>query len=233
MLGIGLLVLGCDDLDPGALLPQDFEATLEADAAQPADASSPGAGAAEAATLADSDDTADASPRDPDMQSIGPDGSLRVYYQFIDDRGQVQFVERLGDVPAAWRDRVGYVEMSQPPPLTPLEARRSSQLSATRSAEILLAGDSGSSGRRMDAFAGGDGVILYSATWCGYCRKARAHLDRARVDYEIRDVDQPRYARELREKSGRGGVPVLDFDGQILRGYSAEQYDRAIRAIRG
>ncbi|MEZ4290684.1 MAG: hypothetical protein R3E53_09185 [Myxococcota bacterium] len=114
MLGIGLLVLGCDDLDPGALLPQDFEATLEADAARAADASSPGAGAAEAATLADSDDTADASPRDPDMQSIGPDGSLRVYYQFIDDRGQVQFVERLGDVPAAWRDRVGYVEMSQP-----------------------------------------------------------------------------------------------------------------------
>ena len=42
---------------------------------------------------------------EPDMESIGPDGALRIYYQFIDDSGAVQFVERLSDVPVAWRDR--------------------------------------------------------------------------------------------------------------------------------
>jgi glutaredoxin len=84
--------------------------------------------------------------------------------------------------------------------------------------------------------AGGGGssdVILYSADWCGYCTKARRHLDGAGVAYELRDVDIPAVATELREKTGRGGVPVLDFDGEILRGYSPSHYDRIIRSIQG
>ena len=97
-----------------------------------------------------------------DMRSIGPEGAMRVYYQFVDDRGQVRFVERLGDVPAAWRDQVGYVEMSQAPPLTPEEARRSWQVSEARATEILTAA------RTPDPTAGGpSGVVLYSADWCG------------------------------------------------------------------
>lgn len=178
-------------------------------------------------------------PREADMESIGPDAALRVFYQFVDDGGTVQFVERLTDVPAAWRDRVGYVEMSQAPPLTPAEARKSWVLSAARSKQITLAATparpppQAAGGRRMDEFENGSGdVILYSATWCGYCTKARQHLDSEGIDYEIRDVDNGAISRELREKTGRGGVPVLDFGGEVLRGYSADQYARAIRTIK-
>jgi glutaredoxin len=168
------------------------------------------------------------------MDSIGPDSSMRVYYQFTDDRGSVQFVERLSDVPEAWRSRVGYVEMNQPPPLTPEAARRSWKVSASRAAEIALARQTPrGSGRRMDDFQSGGEVVLYSATWCGYCTKARAHLDGAGIDYQIRDVDNGSIARELKEKTGRGGVPVLDFGGEILRGYSRQQYDQAVRSIKG
>lgn len=165
----------------------------------------------------------------PDMQSIGPEGAMRVYYQFIDDRGQVRFVERLTDVPSAWRDQVGYVEMDQAPPLTPEEARRSWKVSEERATEILAAA------RAAESAGGGasSDVILYSADWCGYCTKARRHLDGAGVAYELRDVDIPAVATELREKTGRGGVPVLDFDGEILRGYSPSHYDRIIRSIQG
>jgi glutaredoxin len=171
-----------------------------------------------------------AQDRDPEMQSIGPKGSQRIYYQFVDDGGRVQFVERLGDVPEAWRDRVGFVEMSQPPPLTPIEARRSWNLSAGRTAEILSASASPTSrsGRGQDAK-----VLLYSAQWCGYCTKARAHLDRSGVDYELLDVDIEAVARELRDKTGRGGIPVLDYSGEILRGYSADKYEQAVRSIQG
>jgi glutaredoxin len=172
-----------------------------------------------------------ASSRDPDMQSIGPDSAQRIYYQFIDDTGHVQFVERLSDVPIAWREQVGYVEMNQPPPLTPQEARKTWRVSADRATEIMLAATnrtpSDPNGRDQD----GD-VVLYSATWCGYCTQARAHLDDAGIQYELRDVDNEAVGRELRDKTGRGGVPVLDFSGEILRGYSSDQYDRAIRTIR-
>jgi len=236
-----LLVLGaCDAFDPSALLPRIAERSAPAEGADAdqRDASRELAAAAEVAPPEAQ------GPRSPDMQSIGPEASRQVYYQFIDDRGQVQFVERLSAVPEAWRDRVGYVEMSQPPPLTPLEARKSWKLSATRTTEILLAANArnarnptakpSSERRRMDDFAGSDGdVLLYYASWCGYCRKAKAHLDREGIGYELRNVDNDAIGRELREKTGRGGIPVLDFGGEILRGYSEQNYDRAIRTIRG
>lgn len=236
-----LLVLGgCDAFDPSALLPRIAEQSTPAEGgpADPSEATRESVAAAEVAPPEPQ------GPRSPDMQSIGPEASRQVYYQFIDDRGQVQFVERLSAVPAAWRDRVGYVEMSQPPPLSPLEARQSWKLSATRTAEILLAANarearnagaaSSSERRRMDDFAGSGGdVLLYYAKWCGYCRKAKAHLDREGVAYELRNVDNDAIGRELREKTGRGGIPVLDFGGEILRGYSEQNYDRAIRTIRG
>jgi glutaredoxin len=214
-IGLGLLLLmgtGCDGLD----LPVALSAPTD-----PADSSkvSPGTSGA-------------GSSRSPDMESIGPEAAKRIYYQFIDDGGRVQFVERLSDVPAAWREQVGYVEMSQPPPLTPQEARKTWQVSTSRATEIMLASAttaSSAGGNRAQR----EDVILYSATWCGYCTKARAHLDSEGIDYELRDVDNDAIGRELREKTGRGGVPVLDFSGEILRGYSSDAYDKAIRTIRG
>lgn len=168
----------------------------------------------------------------PNMESIGPDEAMRIYYQFVDDRGRVQFVERLSDVPDAWRDQVGYVEMSQPPPLTPKQARDTWKLSSARTEEILLASAQAALNDRANQ-PQNESVILYSATWCGYCTKARAHLDREGIQYEVRDVDNGAIGRELREKTGRGGVPVLDFSGEILRGYSADAYNKAIQKIRG
>lgn len=184
----------------------------------------------------------DGSGANPSMDSIGPDSAMRVYYQFLDDRGGVQFVERLSDVPETWRDRVGYVEMDRPQPLTPAAARATWKLSESRKVEIASpryaanrspnTSNGGKGKRRMDDFQSGE-VLLYSATWCGYCTKARKHLDRAGVAYKILDVDNGAIARELKEKTGRGGVPVLDFEGEILRGYSASQYDKLIDAIQG
>jgi glutaredoxin len=169
---------------------------------------------------------------DADMESIGPDGAKRIYYQFVDDSGHVQFVERIADVPVAWREQVGFVEMSQPPPLTPQAARRSWEVSSQRTAQILATNSavttSAGPGRTQQ-----EEVILYYATWCGYCKQAKSHLDSADVEYDLRNVDNDSIKSELRAKTGRTGIPVLDFSGEILRGYSSEQYDKAIRTIRG
>ena len=203
-------LLGCDGFDPQALLEDGLEAVSR---------SAPGEIARE---------------QSGDMDSIGPADAMRIYYQFIDDRGGVHFVDRLADVPVAWRDRVGFVEMDRPPPLTPIEARQGWTLSDEEAATVLAsvqvsgAGTSGRASGRQTA-----DVVLYFAEWCGYCKRARAHLDEEGIGYEIRDVDIDVIARELREKTGRGGVPVLDYDGQVLRGYSRAGYEKAIRAIRG
>lgn len=228
-LGVGLFasLLGCNELDGQRLAdPARLVAEILGEADDAPEGSRPAAlGGDEAAG-------ADAGARDPSMASIGGADSKRIYYQFVDDRGGVHFVERLTDVPAAWRDRVGFVELDRPPPLTPVEARRAWTLSSDETARLLAANPPpsrrpGPGGRQRAR------VLLYSATWCGYCTKARQHLDREGIDYEVLDVDRGAVAAELREKTGRGGVPVLDYDGQILRGYSADQYRRAVDAIRG
>lgn len=155
------------------------------------------------------DSFADA-PTNSDLTSIGPEGETRIFYQFVDEQRRVRFVERLEDVPARWRDRVGYVELAEPPPLSPAEARRASRADAT------AANHTGASARS---------VVLYSADWCGYCRKAKRHLEDRGVPYELRDVDIPAAKEELLARTGGKGIPVLDLDGRILRGYSQGSYD--------
>jgi glutaredoxin len=74
----------------------------------------------------------------------------------------------------------------------------------------------------------GPNIVLYSAAWCGACKKAKRHLARRGVDFEERDVDQPRYAEELRRKTGRKSIPVLDVDGRVVTGFNASTYDQLI-----
>jgi glutaredoxin len=150
-------------------------------------------------------------PGGSDLVSLGPDEGTRIYYQFIDEGGRVRFVERLEDVPERWRANAGFVEMSSPPPLTPADAR----------ATIARRMES----TRKQGAAAPPKVLLYYANWCGYCRKAKAHLDRRGVPYEIRNVDVYAVKKELRAKTGRTGIPVLDIDGRILQGYRAASLD--------
>jgi glutaredoxin len=152
-------------------------------------------------------------PADSDLTSVGPEGQTRIYYQFTDDQHRVRFVERMEDVPPAWRDRVGFVELVSPPPLTPADARRAARA------------DPGAV-----ATAGGRSVLLYYADWCGYCRRAKQHLNDRGVAYELRDVDVPAAKAELVARTGGKGVPVLDVDGRILRGYSSGSYDDFLRS---
>ena len=164
--------------------------------------------ASDEAPAAAEDTYADA-PTNSDLTSIGPEGETRIFYQFVDEDRRVRFVARLEDVPARWRDRVGFVELAEPPPLSPAEARRSARADSS-------SGKSAESNRS---------VVLYSADWCGYCRQARRHLEDRRVPYELRDVDVPATKEELLARTGGKGIPVLDLDGRILRGYSRGSYD--------
>jgi glutaredoxin len=149
-------------------------------------------------------------PADSDVSSIGPEGETRIYYQFIDEQQRVRFVERLEDVPAAWREKVGFVELASPPPLTPADARR-----ASRPDPAALAQRGGAS----------RSVVLYYADWCGYCRQAKRHLNERGIAYDLRDVDVPAAKAELVARTGGKGIPVLDVDGRILRGYSRDSYE--------
>jgi hypothetical protein len=96
-------------------------------------------------------------------ESLEDEGSAtRLYYQFVDPRGQVRFVETLEDVPEALRAGVGFVKLDVAPPLSPGDAARVRQERRERSASTRIA-----------AAAPGSGIVLYSAEWCGAPAGAR------------------------------------------------------------
>ena len=75
------------------------------------------AAAAVAATAKTLAGDADAGPGAADLaRKVRP---KKTYYQYVDARGSVRFAEKLEDVPAAWRDRAGRVELEVAPPGRP------------------------------------------------------------------------------------------------------------------
>jgi glutaredoxin len=76
-------------------------------------------------------------------------------------------------------------------------------------------------------------VTMYSAAWCGYCKKARKFLTDEGIPFEERDVERtPGAAAELAAKAAKagvqtGGVPVFDVGGKLLQGFDAEALRRA------
>ena len=149
--------------------------------------------------------------------SLGPESATRVYYQFVDAQGRVRFVDRIGDIPEEWRDRVGYVEMESPPPLSPMDA---TQTRANRFSGSLASAASRASGSGT--------VLFYTADWCPWCRKAKTHMDREGIDYEPRDIDNPAILAELIEKTGQQGVPVFDVGGRILTGFDPNRLEQLV-----
>jgi glutaredoxin len=77
-------------------------------------------------------------------------------------------------------------------------------------------------------------VILYTAPWCGFCKKAAAHLRSRGIPYEERDIESDRSAavelsRKLRQAGlSGGGVPVLDIAGTIVIGFKRGRIDRLL-----
>jgi glutaredoxin len=78
-------------------------------------------------------------------------------------------------------------------------------------------------------------VIMYKTSWCGYCRKAREYLQSLGVDLVEYDVERDRSmgAEMLRKSGGSRGVPVIDVEGIIIRGYSPGQMKDAVEKRRG
>ena len=77
-------------------------------------------------------------------------------------------------------------------------------------------------------------VILYMTDWCGWCRKTRALLKEIEADFEEVDIEKSDAGRrEYEEKAGgRGGVPLLDIGGTIVRGYDEPRIRRLVAELK-
>ncbi len=71
-------------------------------------------------------------------------------------------------------------------------------------------------------------VIMYMTDWCPYCRQAREFLKSLDVDLVEYNVEKNREkAAEFKAKGGTG-VPLIDVEGTLIRGYNAESLKAAV-----
>jgi glutaredoxin 3 len=62
-------------------------------------------------------------------------------------------------------------------------------------------------------------VVMYGASWCGYCARARALLSAKGVAFEEIDTDLvPGARQEAQARSGRSTIPQIFIDGQSIGG---------------
>ena len=76
-------------------------------------------------------------------------------------------------------------------------------------------------------------IIIYSTTWCGYCRMAKQYFESKGVDFVEKDIEADEAARnELLEKihGDFRGVPVIDVKGTIVLGFDRPRIDAALAA---
>ena len=61
-------------------------------------------------------------------------------------------------------------------------------------------------------------ITVYSAEWCGDCRRSKALLNAVGAEYELKDVEHSEeFTEEAKAISGRSNIPVIVFkDGRHL-----------------
>jgi len=63
-------------------------------------------------------------------------------------------------------------------------------------------------------------VVLYATEWCGYCRKARSYFKKNNITYIEKDIEKSAEAKREHKALGGGGVPVITYKDQVIRGFS-------------
>jgi glutaredoxin len=135
-----------------------------------------------------------------------------------------------------WRDKNGNLVISNVPPPAGVKWEQTKIQGSTPSPKPTAAttGNPAGQGTRELKEYREVKVILYETDWCPYCRKAGEFLKSMGVNlvrYDI-DKDQSKKIEKLRKSDGYTGVPLVDVDGILIRGFSEELIKQAVEQKR-
>ncbi len=70
-----------------------------------------------------------------------------------------------------------------------------------------------------------DKVVMYSAAWCGVCKKAKKYFKVNNIQYKDYDIDKSSKGKRDYKKLGAKGVPVILVGDKRLNGFSAGSFE--------
>jgi glutaredoxin 3 len=73
-------------------------------------------------------------------------------------------------------------------------------------------------------------VKLYSTKWCTYCKMVRNFFKENKIKFKEMNVQEDsKAAKEMLNKSGQTGVPIIDINGKIVIGFDIEELTNQLR----
>jgi len=145
------------------------------------------------------------------------------FYKVVEANGTVRFVSRLSEVPAAQRPKAERLDL-QPVGGSSKANRRAPLRQAAKQLAVAK------SAPPAAVASGNHEVVIYTTSWCGWCKKTRAWLDTKGIEYENRDVEKnAEWAEEMHDLTGSGGVPVIVIDGNVIKGFDRAQMEQLLR----
>jgi glutaredoxin len=168
-----------------------------------------------------------------DSGDVEPMPGERTYWSVVAEDGSVQFYDELDRVPEALRAKAKPISMGSASssdaddPLSRAEAASSAAWGATGSQSAPAP----PAARLPDdgAAPAEAGVVVYTTSWCPWCRKTLAWLDEQGVAYVNKDIERNlEWRRELIEKTGQAAIPVVEMRGQIVRGFDPERMEQLL-----
>ena len=83
--------------------------------------------------------------------------------------------------------------------------------------------------QREETVSKKDKIIMYSAEWCGVCKRAKRYFKANNIPFREYDIDKSRKAkREFLKLQGKG-VPLILVGDYIMAGFNQKYFDKYYR----
>ena len=69
-------------------------------------------------------------------------------------------------------------------------------------------------------------VVIYSASWCGVCKKAKRYFTEKGIKYTEYDVEKNAEGKLAFKKLGGKGVPIILVGKQRMNGFSIDGFEK-------
>lgn len=68
-------------------------------------------------------------------------------------------------------------------------------------------------------------VVMYSTTWCGYCKKAQQYFNEKNIPYEEYDVEKTAKGKKDYQALNGRGVPIILVGDRRMNGFSVDAFE--------
>jgi glutaredoxin len=72
------------------------------------------------------------------------------------------------------------------------------------------------------------GIVMYSAAWCGVCKKAKGYFAKNKVQYTEYDVETSTTGKAFYAKRTKKSVPIFLVDGKERSGFSTGSFNKLL-----